>query len=323
MHWDRVRAALQGSRADAPPVALWRHFPQEDQRADTSAQAHVSFWRRHGFDVLKVTPASGYYGEDWGLRAVYRPNREGIRTYLDRPVKRPQDWTRLRPLDIHAGAYGRELRVLRQVRDAVGGVVPVLATVFSPLTVARTLSGDQAILRFLREEPDKLHEGLEVIADVTRRFVVACLGAGADGVFFATQMACAGVVTQEEYETFGRPYDLRVLEAATGAELVVLHAHGENPYLDLLADYPVHAFNWHDRRTAPSLREARQRTSACLWGGVDEGKLLDRSPEEVAQEVRDALQQTGGLKHFVTGGCVIPVDTPPHNVDAVVRAVRG
>ncbi len=323
MHWDRVRAALRGDRADASPVALWRHFPQHDQRADTSAQAHVAFWRRHGFDLLKVTPASGYYGEDWGLRAAYRPNREGVRTYLDRPVKRGQDWARLRPLDVTAGAYGRELKVLRLVRELVGGAVPVLATVFSPLTVARTLCGDQAVVRYLREEPDRLHEGLEVITDVTSRFVMACLSAGADGVFFATQMACAGALAREEYEAFGRPYDLRVLEAASGAELVVLHAHGEDPYLDVLADYPVHAFNWHDRRTPPSLGEARQRTSACLWGGVDEVKLADRSPHEVAQEVRDALQQTGGRGHVVTGGCVIPTDTPPENVDAVVRAARG
>lgn len=323
MHWERVRAALRGQVADAPPVALWRHFPGQDERPETLADAHVRFWRRFGVDLLKVTPASGYYADDWGLRSAYRPNREGVRTYLDRPVKTPEDWLKLRPLDVTAGRYGRELRALRRIREAVRGEVPVLATVFSPLTVAKTLCGDRAVVRYLREQPDALCAGLEVITDVTARFAQECLSAGADGVFFATQMACEAAVTEEEYATFGRPYDLRVLEAVSGAEVVVLHAHGDRPYFDLLAGYPVHALNWHDRRTPPSLRDARGRYSGCLCGGLDETTFADRDPTQVAHEATDALLQTGGRGHIVSPGCVIPVDTPEANVDAVVRAVRG
>jgi len=59
--------------------------------------------------------------------------------------------------------------------------------------------------------------GLEAIAETTRRFVTECLAAGADGIFFATQMARPGLTTPEEYEEFGRPYDLEVLSAARGA----------------------------------------------------------------------------------------------------------
>ncbi len=323
MHWERVRAALQGGVADCPPVALWRHFPQDDQRADSLAQAHVVFWRRFRFDLLKVTPASGYYADDWGLRAGYRPNREGVRTYLYRPIQKADDWLHLRRLDVTTGVYGRELRALRLIREDVGGQVPVLATVFSPLTVARTLSGDRAVVRYLREQPEALHAGLEVIAEVTSRFASECLAAGADGLFFATQMACPGGVTEEEYEVFGRPYDLRVLDAAAGAEVVLLHAHGESPYFDLLASYPVHAVNWHDRRTPPSLREARSRYAGCLCGGLDAATLAEGGAAQVEEQVRDALAQTGGRGHVVSAGCVIPVDTPDVNVEAAVRAVRN
>lgn len=322
VHWDRVRAALRGGRADCPPVAVWRHFPGDDQRAESSASAHVAFWRTFQLDLLKVTPASGYYGDDWGLRAAYRPNREGVRTYLDRPVKKADDWHRLRRLEVTSGTYGRELRALRLIRQAVGQQVPVLATVFSPLTVARTLCGDVAVVRYVREQPDALHAGLELIADVTARFAAECLSAGADGLFFATQMACAGAVTEEEYEVFGRPYDLRVLEAAAGAEILLLHAHGLDPYFDLLASYPVHAVNWHDRRTPPSLGQARSRYSGCLCGGLDEVTFADLEPVEVAAQVHDAVAQTGGLGHMVAPGCVIPVDTSAANVEAAVRAVR-
>ncbi len=321
-HRERILRALRGEMADVPPVALWRHFPGEDQQAESLARAHVAFWERFRFDLLKVTPASGYYGEDWGLRSTYRPNREGVRTYLDRPIKKASDWRRLAPLDVTAGAYGRELWALRLVREAVGPQVPVLATVFSPLTVARTLSGEEAVVRDLRENPDDLHAGLEIIADVTARFAAACLASGADGIFFATQMACPAAATEEEYEAFGRPYDLRVLEAVAGAEIVILHLHGEGAYFDLLTDYPVHAINWHDRRTSPSLREARSRTSLCLVGGIHEQAIADRSPQEIAAEVQDALVQTGGHGHVVAPGCVVPIDTPEANLAAAVQAAR-
>ncbi|MGH7753714.1 MAG: uroporphyrinogen decarboxylase family protein, partial [Gemmatimonadales bacterium] len=65
---ERLRAAVSGAEIDRPPVSLWRHFPQEDARADSLAAAHVRFFHTYQWDFLKVTPASGYYGDDWGLR---------------------------------------------------------------------------------------------------------------------------------------------------------------------------------------------------------------------------------------------------------------
>src|SRR2546426_1119779 len=89
---DRIRAAIAGKPVDRVPVALWRHFPGDDQRAESLAAAHVTFQKTYQWDLLKVTPASGYYGDDWGLRAGYKPNREGTRHYTDRPIKNTAGW---------------------------------------------------------------------------------------------------------------------------------------------------------------------------------------------------------------------------------------
>ena len=43
---DRVFAAIRGEAVDRPPIALWRHFPQHDQKAETLAEAHAEFQRR-------------------------------------------------------------------------------------------------------------------------------------------------------------------------------------------------------------------------------------------------------------------------------------
>jgi uroporphyrinogen decarboxylase len=320
---DRVLAAVRGQAPDRVPIALWRHFPQQDQKAETLAQAHVAFQKRWGWDLLKVTPASSYYGDDWGLRAGYKPNAEGVRHVTDRPVKKPADWGRLRNLDVTAGVYGRELHVLRLIREALPDVL-LLSTIFSPLSIARGLAGEQALVRYLREDPETLHGGLEVITDVTARFAAETISSGGDGIFFATQCASTAYLTVEEYEEFGRPYDLRVLMSAARADLRLLHIHGEAVMFDVIADYPVDIINWHDRRTPPSLADARRLTSVCLAGGINEWETLYKgTPEAIAAEVRDAVAQTGGRRHLVAAGCVIPVDVAEERLAAARTAVES
>ncbi len=320
---ERVYASIDGKPVDRPPVALWRHFPQDDQRADGLARAHVAFQKAYDWDFLKVTPTSGYYGDDWGLRSAYKPNREGVRHYADRPIKKETDWPKLKRLDITAGAHGRELQTLRLIRKALPDDV-ILATVFSPLTIARTLAGETALLRYLRDSIDETHEGLDIIAEATGQFAAECLTAGADGLFFATQCASTGYMTIEEYEEFGRPYDLRVLDAARAAEIVLLHIHGERIMFEQVTDYPVHILNWHDRRTPPTLKEAREQFSGTLAGGIDSMDTLGgTSAEQAAAEAKEAIAQTGGKRLIVTAGCVIPIDAPEANLRAVRQAVES
>ena len=65
---ERLRATLSGERADRVPVALWRHFPGDDQDPDELAASTVAFQRQYDFDFIKVTPASSFCVRDWGLR---------------------------------------------------------------------------------------------------------------------------------------------------------------------------------------------------------------------------------------------------------------
>lgn len=319
---DRIHAAIQGKLVDRVPIALWRHFPGEDHKAEALAAAHLTFQKKFGWDLLKVTPANGYYGDDWGLRASYKPNPAGARHFTDRPIKKPGDWSRLKKLDVTTGVYGRELHALHLIRDALRDDL-IVATIFSPLTIARTLSGDQALVRYVRENPDELHQGLEVITEVTARFTSESLASGADGAFLATQCANTAYLTVEEYEEFGRPYDLRVLDAAAGAELRILHIHGMAIMFDQLTDYPADIINWHDRRTPPSLAEARDRYSGCLAGGINEwGTLQSSSPDQIVAEVRDAIGQTGGTRHLVAAGCTIPIDIAEERLLAARHAVE-
>lgn len=64
-HRELIEAAVRGERPERVPAALWRHFPGDDQRAEKLAQAHIAHYKTFDVDLLKVTPMSGYYGDDW------------------------------------------------------------------------------------------------------------------------------------------------------------------------------------------------------------------------------------------------------------------
>ncbi|MFQ5881041.1 MAG: uroporphyrinogen decarboxylase family protein [Candidatus Methylomirabilales bacterium] len=318
---ERILAAVEGRAVDRPPVSFWRHFPQLDEDPVSLAEALITFHTRYDLDFIKVMPTGVYCVEDWGCRVAYRGALDGSKVCIDHAIKSSRDWERIRPLDPEKGALGRELACLRRVVKERRDDAPILQTLFSPLTIAKKLAGDQQFLTDLRERPALIHGALEVITETMSRYAAACLEAGGDGIFFATQMAPADLLTVEEYRTFAEPYDRRILElVAARSRFSVLHVHGLNVRFEVMAAYPTAAINWHDRRTAPSLREARGQFQGAVVGGLNEVQTLREGPEEaVRAEVQDALRQTAGRGHIVAPGCVVPLDVP----EAHLRAVRA
>jgi uroporphyrinogen decarboxylase len=300
--WERIDAAIAGGRVDRVPWALWRHFPRVDLNPRRLAEATVRFCRTFEFDLVKITPAGGYMAEAWGARLEPKNDEEGVREYLSRPVHSPEDWRKIRPVE---SVLEREVRCVRWARRLAPRSVPILQTIFSPLTVAKNLSGDLWGVH-LRRRPRDLAAGLERIAEVTRRFALRCLDAGCDGVFFATQLASHDALTESEYRRFGESFDRQVIEAVKG--LVVLHAHGSNIMFDRLSRYPVDVLNWHDRRTPPSLREGLRRFRGACLGGLESRTLRGAG---------EAVGSTRGRRLILGAGCVIPVRTPSRMISAV------
>jgi uroporphyrinogen decarboxylase len=321
---ERVYAALHREPVDRLPVSMWRHFHKQDQVPEDLARATLAFFHRYDLDLIKVTP-SGLYGiEDWGA-AIRHSGDDDRPPRLKRPVvEEPEGWRQLTTLSVNQGALGRELQALRAISaGAPRDDAPlILMTLFSPLTLAYKLAGDR-VPEHIRSHPDDMHFGLATIAETAARFGVAALSAGADGIFFATQLARSNLLTPDEYRDFGERYDLIVLEyLAPQTDLIVLHLHGEQIFFDLAHFYPAVAVSWHDRETSPSLREAAGRTQKALMAGLDRNLLAAGSPEEIAQQVRDARQQTGDRGLILAPACVILPETPEANLKAVVEAAR-
>ena len=306
-HRERLLACLAGEQIDRPPVALWRHFPVDDQSPDALAAATLYFQRTYDFDLVKVTPASSFCLKDWGVEDVWEGSAEGTRRYIKRAIHKPQDWESLPHLEPSAPHLSGQLACLRQIRAGLDPDVPLLQTIFSPLAQAKNLAGGETLIAHIRKYPEAVHKGLETIALSTQRFVEAALETGIDGVFYAIQHAQAGLLTLEEYKTFGVPLDRKVLEPAGDLSCNLLHLHGSEVYFEVVAEFSFQIVNWHDREASPSLAEAQKLFAGTVCGGLGRDTLVYREQAAVREEAQDAIQQTGGQRLILSTGCVVPV----------------
>lgn len=317
---ERVQAAVRGEDVDRPPIGLWRHFPEQDQRAEDLAASTLAWQHQFGFDLIKFMPPGDYAIIDWGAESRFEGAPGGTRTTSRFPITGPADWTTLKPVDPHVGFNGMVLDALRRTRQQLDPAVPIFQTIFSPFTIAMKLSAGTAV-EHARSHPDELHAALAVISGVTRKMLEASFEAGADGIFFATQAADTTFMEESEYRDVGLRYDLEVMEGARDRGWTMLHLHGEAPMFELGIGTPADILNWHDRRAAPDLATGQRQSGRCVAGGINERTIVSASPAEAAAEARDAVEQTGGRHLIVAPGCVIPVATPEETIRGIVDVV--
>lgn len=320
-HRDRMRAFLSGESIDRLPIALWRHFPVDDQDPYRLASATINFQTSFDFDLIKVTPASSFCLKDWGAEDNWEGNPEGTRRYTKHVIQSPEDWEKLTLLDPTSEFLAQQLKCLRILRNKFDENTPILQTIFNPLSQAKNLAGGDILLTHIRLYPEAVMKGLETIAKSTHRFIEAAIDTGIDGIFYAVQHAQAGLLTRSEFAQFGKKLDLELVLSAEALWCNMLHLHGNNVYFDTVADYPVNIINWHDRDTSPNLKEALVQFQGNLCGGLKRETISLGSPTEIRQEISDAISQVSGKRLLLGTGCVVPSIAPFGNIMAARKMV--
>ena len=307
----RVECALAGTVADRLPFSFWTHFPGTDLDPEAIADESVRLVRELDLDFLKTMPNGLYCVEDWGIKGDYSEIRNGgAAKVVDYAVNDPSDWAGIRRVDIRRGAYGRELTHLKRVVDALGPEVPVLVTVFSPVTVAKKLAGD-GYRQHLTSHPQLVKAALSEIAATMSEFAAEAIKLGCAGAFIATQESTTQALSEAEYREFGVPFDHDALEGTRGGWFNVLHMHGDDIMFDLLVDYPVQALNWHVGETGPTLESYVARGGAKpVVGGMRRWALTRGEYGGAVADIDSAVAATGGRNLLLTPACVIrhPVD---------------
>jgi uroporphyrinogen decarboxylase len=321
-HKERIQTILSGKKPDRPAVALWRHFPVDDQRPDALAAATLNFQQTYDFDIVKVTPASSFAVRDWGVEDEWTGDTEGTRKYTKRVINKPGDWEKLRELDMASIHLARQLACLRLIREKLPRDTPLVQTIFNPMAQAKNLAGNDMLIAHIRQHPDAVMKGLEIISKTTKKFVEAAIDTGIDGIFYAIQHAQASLLTLDEYKIFALLHDQNVLRPANDLWCNMLHLHGKDVYFSLLRLVNFQIVNWHDRETYPTLAEAQSLYKGAVCGGIRQDTLVYQNQEKVREEAADALQQTKGQKFILGTGCVVPVIASHGNIMAARKSVE-
>src|SRR5207302_5536147 len=102
----------------------------------------------------------------------------------------------------------------------------------------------------------------------------------------------------------------------------VLHLCGSGIYLDVARDLPIGAlsFSTHNQGN-PTLVEARDRTGRAVMGGLDQRRTLIRgTAAEIAEQAREAVEQTGGGGRLLAPGGAVPPEARGGNPPAGLGA---
>jgi uroporphyrinogen decarboxylase len=305
----RIKAVLAGEPVDRLPFSFWYHFydiPVEERSGEKLAEAELDFYRMYDPDFLKV------------MHDIPYDLPEGMKQ-----IDTLEQWKQLAVIDPAEGNFGKQLKAIRLIVEALGPEVPVIDTVFNPFAYAQKLTNHRA-LQLFHENPQVFHEGMAKITETLSCWAEAIIEVGAAGIYLAIQDAAAASMTEQEYSYEFLPYDRQILsKVQDSAILNIVHIHGTDIYWNIWRNLPFQALSWSSNLTPPSFAEARKEYSSCLVGGVDETKIGGFAPEQVEAQIRTALAEAGGKGLIVAPGCAVPTDTPPENLKVFKKVVSA
>jgi len=323
----RVEAAIAMGVADRPPVGAWGHTYREEWSPPDLAAITVDRARRFGWDFVKFQPRASTFAEAFG--SVYHPSGHSLRApiMIKPAVPDLESWTSVEVRTPQV--FDDQVESLRAAVRELGPDIPVIQTVFSPITVGGYLVGksQSRVVRELRKHPEVVGPALEKIAEALVDFSRRSVEAGAAGIFYAISgYAGRKVMKEDVYRDLVLPYDLAVLNPLPGqAWFDVLHLCGSNLNFALARDLPAHAVSWsiHNQGN-PSLREGREGAGRAVMGGLSQRSTLVYGPaSKIEDEVRAAVEETGGRGLLVAPGCSVPPRVRDANLAAMMTGIAA
>lgn len=322
---ERLEKCIVGESLDRNPVALWRHFPGDDQRATDLARSVIQYQRQFDWDFALVMPSSTYSVTNYGIQDEWRGHPWGKRKITTRPIQRSLDWTELRVQDPTRGETGRVLECVQHVGEAFEvDKTPFLVSVYSPFAQARRLSGRVALMRTMRMHPDRVRTGLNILAESTLRFIEALRKTRIAGICYIVEEANYHRMSEAEYQAFGLPSDQRIIESLPNRLWFnMISLQGQAPMFRLFTPMSVQAIHWDDTVGRPELDRGQSQFRGAVAGGLSAREhMLYGTPATLRDVVRQALRRTESRRFILSAGGPLSLTTPLSHLQAVRDAVQ-
>ena len=323
-HRERIEMIVAGEKPDRYAASFWRHYFHMEHHAEGTVEAMLQFQKQFDWDFMKINPRADFHIEGWGFRHEWSHDEFKKHRKLQFPVTKVEDWGKIKPLPLTSPSLAEHLKVVSEIRRKSDPELPLLMTVFNPLSIAGRMVPERPIFaEHLRSHPELVEKALEAIAETFAAFVADLRNAGADGIFFATlQWASSNMLTWEEYERFGVPYDLKVMQAAEDDAINLLNVCDSNNYLEQLAgrEYPAQMINWNsgDPTNLSLERAAELMPGRVLVSGVDNSDwLINSDSADIGRRIDQIKEENDNARLIIGPGCVVDPATPPENLQTI------
>ena len=337
-HTQRLKAAVAGERLDRPCAAFWGpHLNFEELDAYDLAYAMIANEDAYQWDFIKFDFSGMYFPEAFG-QEIPAPLHENMQAWLNVQtwrINHAKDWLTLRPLQVKdSEVFQRNVEAVKRVCDHYQGDVPVLPTVFSPVSMAgEFVAGyfdQEKLVKMFEYDTKEVEYGLQVIEETLVNLMEAYVDAGAAGFFIGMQNGLdekLGYDLFKKYEFDGTARIVNAIKDKTWFNMAHLcNGSGvkekDTAAIEWCLDLPVTAINYSDTwESMTSFAELRQKTDKVLVGGIlHTGGPLDRRAmnvpsgndfsgadrrlikKQLRKRVDDAIAGAGN-KLVIAGGC--------------------
>ena len=217
---DAILSLVNGSTPEYTPAAFFLHFDPASQQGLAAIEKHLEFFHATGMDFIKVQ---------------YEQSAPPT------PIRSPKDW---------AQAPGVTLAFFEPTIQVVAGLVKaakaeqaaVILTVYSPFMWAKQLVAAEVLEEHLRENPEAVQKGLEILTDNVISLLRACKRAGVDGFYVSTQGGEASRFAGSDiFQKYIKPSDLALWAEIGDCSFNILHVcdyHSGYADLSPFVDYP-------------------------------------------------------------------------------------
>nr|NQU90527.1 hypothetical protein [Bacteroidota bacterium] len=322
-HFERMQNCLFGDMTQGIPVSFWRHFPLADQSAEGLARATIDWQKQFEFDFVKVMPSSSFCVKDWGCKDQYSGNPYGIRNYTQHIIKQPDDWFKLPVLDPEHGYLGQQIEALRKIKTGLGNAVPIVQSIFNPLSQMENLAGYQTLTYHLERFPEAVLAGLITISKSTALFIQKAAETGIDGIYFIIKHSDLLRFYQRQYASIVSPFDLICLKPAEKLWLNIIHIHAETANINDFEHYPTQILSIHGLHDHETLKNIKSLTSKVLCGGLQRQEVMAVGMEgDVIKQANDFNSEMGSRPFILAAECGLRLDTPFKNIVAAINFTR-
>jgi uroporphyrinogen decarboxylase len=262
------------------PAGFFMHFDEIYHKGQAAIDKHLEYFRYTGMDFLKIQYENPF------------------------PAIPKKDF------------YENQLDIVKGLVKAAKNEALVIMTLYSPFMMTQfTTQSLTQTSDHIKEDPEKVKKGLEIVTESLMIFVKECIRLGVDGFYTSTQ-------GHENFRSPGtdlftqciKPFDLALMkEIESSCIFNILHIcdiFGEYDDISLFLDYPGHVINYGHRLGATEItgKEISRMFDRPFMGGmVRDGVIATGNGNEIKQTVEEILADKPD-KFILGADCTLPGD---------------